>query len=187
MLFWSQMYARYNASISVTLHVPPHYQLTLSVPSLFVVGTPIKSLSLHSNITKLTMGSPCSALFGLMNLVRMKGSILPPHDAREYMPEQTCRFASSWSCLVRQAYPVINVLRVAGLLCSSQLLARSWQAARAASLPAAPIPSYYRLSMYVPLMQEQSAASFQPLCPPLETEAAKGVRFGRSLLRVCQH
>jgi hypothetical protein len=60
-------------------------------------GFPINFLSCHSNTTKLTIGSSPSGMFsGFINLVRMKGSTLPPQPFLEYMPEHTCRFASFW-------------------------------------------------------------------------------------------
>lgn len=62
-------------------------------------GFPIKCLSCHSNTTKLTMGSsPSGMSFVSMNLVRMKGSRLPPQSFLEYMPEHTCRFESFSFC-----------------------------------------------------------------------------------------
>lgn len=31
--------------------------------------------------------------------MRMNGSLFPPHDLREYMPEHTCRLEGDWSCV----------------------------------------------------------------------------------------
>lgn len=73
--------------------------LTSSITFESSMGIPIRPLSCHSNMTKLTIGSsPFSRSLGFMNLMSMNGSVLPPHDAREYMPEHTCRLAFFWSC-----------------------------------------------------------------------------------------
>ena len=78
----------------------------LTAPGTFPpAGTPIKSLSVHSNITRLTSGSALSFMpFGLMNFVRMKGSMAPPQDFREYMPEHTCLSDSFWFYLAMSVY-----------------------------------------------------------------------------------
>ena len=73
---------------------------------------PISSSSCHSNIMRDARGSESSGVPSSRNLTRMKGSMGPPHDLREYMPEHRCRLASfcfyqsQWSVLYsrRSAY-----------------------------------------------------------------------------------
>ena len=78
--------------------------------------------------------------FGLMNLVRMNGSVLPPQDFREYMPEHTCRPVSDWSCITPQQGFCIWTLAI-NILCSCLLPARSLPVAGVAGPPASPILS----------------------------------------------
>lgn len=66
------------------------FRHTLRGPSADT-ALPIKDSSFHSNTTKLAIGSRSPASSDLTNLMRMNGSIWPPHALRLYMPSHRCR------------------------------------------------------------------------------------------------
>ena len=61
-----------------------------------VAFLPNRDSSFHSNITKLTIGSPSASGAVFSNLVRIKGSTDPPQELLLYMPLHFCEFFSSW-------------------------------------------------------------------------------------------